>query len=391
MGSNRSATAEGEATKDEIMGNKTLRPLLTPFIVVILVAGTTLRLPTAGFSAQDAPLAQITIDGELSNFAWSPDGEILAVPVDNDVRLYTADLEEIDRLEGHTGRVFSVDWSPDGSQLGSGSEDETIRVWDVTTRDTVRVLQGPRDRITQVKWSPDGSKIASVAIDHMIYGSDAVWVFETTWIWEARRGAVSRILPTQVDVWALAWSPDGEQIATSGLFGEEAGYPGYGIKVWDTTTGDQVSVLPFFLESEIYSIAWSPEGSRLAVASEYDAVSLIDVNTNQWLFSFGDIIPDGSELSPMSSVDWSPDSSKIAGGSYDHTIKVWGVATGETLAVYNHGGEVYNIDWSPVGDRIASRGENNTLRIWDASYLPSVSHLPTITPFPTWIPGLEQS
>src|SRR5690606_33028421 len=74
-------------------------------------------------------------------------------------------------LEGHTHRVRSVAWSPDGTQLASGSTDHTARVWDATSGQALRALEGHTGSVFSVAWSPDGTRLASGSYD----GTVRVW------------------------------------------------------------------------------------------------------------------------------------------------------------------------------------------------------------------------
>lgn len=71
-------------------------------------------------------------------------------------------------LEGHDCAVYSVAFSPDGRYLASGSEDETIKIWDTTTGEERRTLEGHNHSIYSVAFSPDGRRIASGSYDETI-------------------------------------------------------------------------------------------------------------------------------------------------------------------------------------------------------------------------------
>ena len=77
---------------------------------------------------------------------------------------------------GHTNEVYSVVFSPDGHLLASSSEDNTIRLWDVGTGQSLRTLTGHASAILHVAFSPDGHRLASC-------GADA-----TVWLWDPDSG-----------------------------------------------------------------------------------------------------------------------------------------------------------------------------------------------------------
>ena len=127
---------------------------------------------------------------------------------------------ELMELQGHSGLVYSVAFSPDGSKIVSGSEDKTIRVWDVSTGiEVLPPLRGHDGTILSVAWSPDGSKIISGSADKIIR------------IWDASTGTETLPLLRGHDgmVQCVAFSPDGSKIIS--------GSEDKTIRVWDVSTG----------------------------------------------------------------------------------------------------------------------------------------------------------
>ena len=137
--------------------------------------------------------------GRSNSVAFSPDGDTIASGSQDDtIILWNANTgEHIRTLQGHTWNVNSVAFSPDGNTIASGSGDYTIRLWDTNTGAHIRTLTGHTRGVLSVAFSPDGNTIASGSQDDTI----KIWEVDTspTSDGEVPDPATVKLSPAQVD------------------------------------------------------------------------------------------------------------------------------------------------------------------------------------------------
>jgi WD40 repeat protein len=140
--------------------------------------------------------------GSVLSVAFSPNSRLLASSsLDNTVRLWdpaTGALQQT--LEGHSGSVLSVAFSPDGRLLASGSRDDTVRLWDTATGTLQQTLVGHSVLVSSVAFSPDGRLLASGSTDN------------TVWLWDPATGALQETLNTEGIVNKLEFSQEGSSL-----------------------------------------------------------------------------------------------------------------------------------------------------------------------------------
>ena len=279
---------------------------------------------------------------------FSRDGKTLVSGSDdNTIILWNVETgQKLHTLKGHNGPVYSVNFSPDGKTLVSGSDDKTIKLWNVEKPQEIHTLKGHDDRVRSVNFSHDGKTLVS--------GSDD----KTIILWDVKTGKKIHTFEGHNGlVRSVNFSPNGETLVSGSWDGT--------IKLWNVKTGKEIPTFHGFQghDGRVRSVNFSPDGKTLVSGSDDGTIKLWDVKTGKEIPTFhGFQGHDGR----VRSVNFSPNGETLVSGSYDKTIKLWDVKTGKEIHTFEgHDGPVRSVNFSPNGKTLVSGSDDKTIKLWD--------------------------
>jgi WD40 repeat protein len=305
-----------------------------------------------------------SIRGSAANSVFSPDDRHLAVPGDFEKGVRIIDLtsgQESRAFFGHTSSGFALAYSPDGKLFAAGSKDGSVRVWDATTQEQVRLYRNPWS-VEALAFSPDSRKlVAGNAGNTLQPGECTVWDLASAQELTILKGQANEVWS---QVWTVAFSPSSKLLAATGDDGR--------VVIWNVNHRKSVLTLEASIRSEtsrrntIYGAAFSPDGQIIASPS-YDTQSRGCFAVRLWSAETGKPIRDLlGHTNVVLTLAFSPDGRRLASSSYGSKIKVWDVRTGLEVITLTKQGPFTTVVFSPDGARLAAATVGGTIFVWDA-------------------------
>ncbi len=277
--------------------------------------------------------------GEVNTIVISPDGKtIISGSDDKTLKIWDLNSQKLLRtLEGHTNWVYAIAIGGDSQTIVSGSKDKTIKLWQLAGQQT-RTLTGHTSYVNSVAISPDRTKIASGSYD------------KTVKVWNLKTGRVETLKGHYREVLTVAISADGKKIVSGGVDKT--------LIIWDVATLKAQSVLTGH-NSDVNAIALSSDNQQIASVSDDRTIKLWNLNTGREIRTLTEHRAD------INAIDFSPNNQHIVTGSDDKTVKIWDLSTGEAIYTFKgHRGAVFAVGYSPDGQTLVSASADKTIRKW---------------------------
>ncbi|EKM57728.1 uncharacterized protein PHACADRAFT_138987 [Phanerochaete carnosa HHB-10118-sp] len=280
----------------------------------------------------------------ISSVAISPDDTIYAAGLGNGAMTIllrsTSDDHWSHTLQGHTSKVWALDFSPDGSTLASGSHDHTIILWNIASRSVLYTLRGHSDPVYSVRYSPGGQRMASCGKEHNVRIWDLSYLLtkgeqKPTGEMEnltqdsgsgLYENAAVDIRHSSV-VRSATFSPSGRILAT--------GSRDSTIRLWDTTNGTLLQVLEGH-QGVVSYLTFSPDGEKLLSSeamADFDRAAsprLWDVKSGRCEQTFT------GHNRGVRMAKFFPGGKHVVSCSYDGSVRVWEIGQPSTRSTVSH-------------------------------------------------------
>ena len=284
--------------------------------------------------------------------------EIVAGYDDNVLRKWDVNEERcIGIFKGHTNRVKCVDWR--GRYIASGANDSVVRIWDSKTGECLNYMDQHKGPVNCVQWFSDGERIVS--------GSDD----NTLIIWNYITDEKVKLEGHDDKVYCVALSAD-EQVLASGSNDRT-------IRFWNTQTGTQLeemNILPgngVGHKAQIRDMVWSHyKNFPMLVSGSNDKRLICWKQEENKKWKQESVLTGHDDF--VYCLSWCPESTYLVSGSTDNTLWIWNVEKEEKIyRMTEHTNYAHGVSWSLDGKYIASASCDGSVIIWDVKKLPMVA------------------
>jgi len=337
--------------------------LIRPITIFVMVLG----FVGLAYGEDFELFVQLGHSGRINSVNFSPDGNfVLSGSTDNTLKLWNVNTgREIRTFRGHSGSVNSVSFSPDGNFVLSGSTDKTLKLWNVNTGREIRTFRGHSGSVNSVSFSPDGEYAVSGSNDKSLI------------LWDIDKGERIKVFcGHNAAILSVAFSFDGRYVVSGS---GESGYhypKGRGnakfqtkdttIRLWEVSSSKQLKAFEGH-SREVISVAFSQDGKHILSSGLDSTVRFWDVESGNQIWSY-----DPDEYGNRLYCAISPGGRYALVGVTDaykhfngqgHT-RLLELSTGKIIREFQED-HAETLCFSPNGDHFLSANYTNALHLWD--------------------------
>ena len=242
-------------------------------------------------------------------------------------------------LTGHSGVIIGVAVTGDGRWAVSGSDDKTLKVWDLESGQVLRTLEGHSGGVSSVALTPDGQRAVSASHD------------KTLKVWDLESGQELRTLEGHPDwVRSVAVTGDGRRAVSASDDST--------LKVWDLESGEALRTLEGH-RGYVFSVALTGDGRRAVSASQDQTLKVWDLESGEALRALE------GHTDWVRSIALTGDGRRVVSGSDDRTVRLWDLDTARLLhSLEEHKGYVFSVALFQ-NKLLASKSGDQTIMLWD--------------------------
>jgi len=323
---------------------------LFPFLLIFILAAPVQVLA-------EKPILTIDAGGHkaaVRNIIFTSDGKYLvSVSDDKTIRVWDTSTGEVVRVlrgqigVGEEGKMYAGALSPDNSLLAIGGwfKNDEIRLFDFRTGEVRALLKGHKNVVDGLAFSPDGNRLITGSKD------------DTARIWNLRTQKALHVLKGHKDnIYAVTFSPDGNRVVTAG--------DDDNLRIWDAYSGSLIKTLTGHTD-DVRAVAFTPDGKYLLSGSKDKSIRLWDGRTGNFIKVLANndkrvrgltISADGSKVLIGNSAKYGP-----------FPCFVYAIPSGEKLTSFTkHSNIVMATDISPdMKTAVTAGGDENEIYLWD--------------------------